>query len=197
MIRKITSPHPRPVVRNARASSIGEKVPKVSSPITLRMTSRKNAMSGSTRIRLSAGSGTCACTASAHRPTSQRRHVLRALRVSAVNTTAGACQRAALSTSGRPSRTLARAISHSLIRSGCCWTRTISAGSSKRNTTAPSTLPTGRANPPAMTTCRSSNFTPSSPCLSNAYRPAVSAVFTSRRCASRTRVRLLLTNCWR
>ena len=61
--QKIVTPQARPVMRNASDTITGANVPKVSMPTTLRKITTMHAITGSTRIRLIAWSGTWASTA--------------------------------------------------------------------------------------------------------------------------------------
>ncbi len=130
--QKITTPQASPVMRNASDTITGANVPKVSMPITLRKITTMQAITGKTRIRLIAWSGTCASTAADHARTRLRRKPTSSRTSSAVMTCGRRSQSDAASTIGTPSIRLARAMFQSESNGACGFTSTSSPGPTRR-----------------------------------------------------------------
>jgi hypothetical protein len=159
---KINVPHHSPVVMNASETMTGPNMPKVSTPTTMRATTTIDAISGRTRISVSAPSGTSARTRRVHACTSERRHGAAAPTASP-STSASMFQRRASSAIGVPSSRLARATSHKGSSSTARRTTTTSPGVTRSRSTEPSTSAAGRLMAPATTRRLSSMRMPRSP----------------------------------
>ena len=115
----------------------GPKMPNVSTPISTRAATAIVAISGSTRMSVSVGSGTPAVMMRAHASRIGRRHT-GSRTPSAPSTTGSSPHRVASSRMGTPSTRLARAISHTASRSAERGSTTTSPGPTSRHSSEPS-----------------------------------------------------------